>query len=115
MEEAAEERSTKLFRKIEWLNLIGNIGPMMGLLGTVWGMINAFYKMVEKGGQAQAADLAGPIGTALVTTLLGLAIAIPALSVYAFMRNRIDALGSEAVMACQELISAFRPTRKQPQ
>jgi biopolymer transport protein ExbB len=112
MEEAAEERTTKLLRNIEWLNLIGNIGPMLGLLGTVWGMIQAFFKIVEKGGSPNPADFAGAIGVALVTTLLGLMVAIPALSVYAFLRNRIDALSSEAMLVSQELISTFRPTAK---
>ncbi len=111
MEEAAEERTTKLLRSIEWLNLIGNIGPMLGLLGTVWGMIGAFFTIVETGAPDPAA-LAGDIGVALVTTLLGLSVAIPALAVYAIMRNRIDALTSEAVMTSQELISTFRPTAK---
>ncbi len=111
MEEAAEERTTKLLRHIEWLNLIGNISPMFGLLGTVWGMINAFFTIVQKG-QPNPADLAHDIGIALVTTLLGLAIAIPALAVFAVMRNRIDELTSEAMLSSQELISAFRPGKK---
>jgi biopolymer transport protein ExbB len=110
MEEAAEERTTKMLRHIEWLNLIGNVSPMMGLLGTVWGMINAFFSIVEKGGMPNPADLAGDIGIALVTTLLGLGIAIPALSIYAVMRNRIDALSSEAMVSAQTLIATFRPS-----
>ncbi|RKY27632.1 MAG: MotA/TolQ/ExbB proton channel family protein [Planctomycetota bacterium] len=111
MEEAAEERTTKMLRSIEWLNLIGNIGPMLGLLGTVWGMIGAFFKIVEAG-SPEPAKLAGDIGVALVTTLLGLAVSIPAISAYAILRNRIDALTSEAVMVSQELISTFRPVAK---
>jgi len=112
MEEAAEERTTKLLRNIEWLNLIGNVSPMLGLLGTVAGMIGAFLTILAKGGQPEPADFAGDIGIALGTTLLGLAIAIPALSVYSFMRNRIDALSSETVLVAQSMISAFRPGRK---
>ncbi len=112
MEEASEELTTKLLRKIEWLNLIGNIGPMLGLLGTVWGMIQAFFKIVQEGGTPKPDKLAGAIGIALVTTLLGLSVSIPALAVYAWMRNRIDALSSEAMMISQELISTFRPTGK---
>ena len=46
MEESAEQRTTQMLRSIEWLNLIGNIGPMLGLLGTVWGMIGAFFTIV---------------------------------------------------------------------
>jgi len=112
MEEAAEEHTTKLLRSIEWLNLLGNIGPMLGLLGTVWGMIRAFFTMVEKGGAANPADLAKDIGIALVTTLLGLSVAIPSLTVFSIMRNKIDALTSEAMVAAQELISSFRPAGK---
>ncbi len=84
---------------------------MLGLLGTVWGMIGAFFKIVEAG-QPEPAKLAGDIGVALVTTLLGLAVSIPAISIYAILRNRIDALTSEAVMVSQELISTFRPSAK---
>ncbi|HOF17935.1 MAG TPA: MotA/TolQ/ExbB proton channel family protein, partial [Phycisphaerae bacterium] len=58
MEEAAEERTTKLLRKIEWLNLFGNVSPMLGLMGTVWGMIMAFFQIVEKGGTPEPKELA---------------------------------------------------------
>ncbi|MDP6044757.1 MAG: MotA/TolQ/ExbB proton channel family protein [Phycisphaerae bacterium] len=109
MEEAAEERTTKLLRQIEWLNLIGNISPMLGLFGTVWGMIMAFQQLAVSGGTADPSELADSIGVALVTTLLGLAIAIPALAVYAMMRNRVDAVTSESMVAAQDLISTFRP------
>jgi len=112
MEEAAEERTTKLLRHIEWLNLIGNISPMLGLLGTVWGMIQAFFEIAAQAGGVDVQKLAPAIGIALVTTLLGLSVAIPALAVYSIMRGRIDALSSEAVMTGQELISTFRPGRK---
>ena len=112
VEEAAEERTSRLLRKIEWLNLIGNVSPMLGLMGTVWGMILAFFEIVKRGGTPDPAGLANSIGIALVTTLLGLMVAIPALSVYGLMRNRIDSLSSEALVAAQELISAFRPGAK---
>ncbi len=113
MEEAAEERTVKLLRRIEWLNLIGNVSPMLGLLGTVWGMIIAFSKIAGSKEPPNPSELAGGIYTALVTTLLGLAIAIPSLAVYAVMRNRIDSLTSEAMVNAQELITTFRPGRKQ--
>ncbi len=111
LEEAAEQRTIKLLRHVEWLNLIGNISPMMGLLGTVWGMINAFFKIVEARGIPDPSELAGSIGIALVTTLLGLGIAIPALAIYAIMRNRIDAISNDVMLACQELISSLRPKK----
>jgi len=112
MEEAAEERTTTMLRQIEWLNVIGNVAPMMGLTGTVVGMIMCFFQIVAKGGTPNPAELADGIGTALVTTLEGLMVAIPALAVYAMLRNRIDSLSSEAIVASQELISTFRPGAK---
>ena len=114
LEEATEERTTKLLRKIELLNIIGNVSPMMGLLGTVYGMIKVFSKIVEQKGTVDPGELAGGVGTALVTTFWGLIVAIPALAVYAVMRNRIDALASEATMFGQEIISTFRPGARKP-
>lgn len=112
MEEASEERTTKLLRKIELLNVVGNVSPMLGLLGTVYGMIIVFSKIVKEGGMPDPAALANGVGIALVTTFWGLIVAIPALAVYAVMRNRIDGLSSEAVMVSQEAISTFRPAPK---
>jgi biopolymer transport protein ExbB len=112
MEEAAEEKTAKLLRNIEWLNLVGNIAPMMGLLGTVWGMIQAFFDIVAAGGSPKPGDLAQSIGVALVTTMLGLSIAIPSLAAYAFMRNRVDSLTTEGMIQAQDLISTFRPAKK---
>jgi len=112
MEEAAEERTTKLLRKIEILNVIGNVAPMLGLLGTVYGMILAFSEIVEAKGMPAPDKLAESVGIALVTTFWGLIVAIPALAVYATIRNRIDALSSEAMTVSQEIISTFRPGAK---
>lgn len=109
MEEATEERTTRLLRKIELLNVIGNIAPMLGLLGTVYGMILTFNAIVRSGGIPNPASLADSIGIALVTTFWGLVVAVPALAVYAWMRNRIDGLSAEVALTAQELISTFRP------
>jgi len=87
----------------------------MGLLGTVWGMILAFFEIVKAKATPPPDVLAYPIGTALVTTMEGLLVAIPALGVYAILRNRIDSFSSEATMITQELISGFRPGAKKPQ
>ncbi|OQB80832.1 MAG: Biopolymer transport protein ExbB [Planctomycetes bacterium ADurb.Bin126] len=111
LEEAAEERTTKMLRHVEWLNLLGNIGPMLGLLGTVQGMILAFIE-IAKTGTPKPADLAESIGMALVTTMQGLIVAIPSLSFYSIIRSRIDSLTSSAMLTAQELISNFRPGGK---
>jgi biopolymer transport protein ExbB len=109
---ASNERITGLMRHTEWLNLVGNIGPMIGLFGTVWGLIKTFFAIVETGGIPDPGALAGAIGIKLVCTLLGLAVAIPSLAVYGTMRNRIDGLSSQASSAALELIANFRPGRK---
>jgi len=104
MAEMLEQETTDLLRQIEWLNLLGNVAPMVGLFGTVWGMINAFNEIVLAGGQPEPADLAGGISVALVTTWWGLIVAIPALAAYSFLRNRIDSLAAEAAVSAEDLL-----------
>jgi biopolymer transport protein ExbB len=110
MEDAAAEQSARLMRKIEYLSVIANLAPMLGLLGTVIGMVVAFRQVAISGGTARAADLAEGIYLALVTTVEGLIVAIPALAAFAFFRNRVDQLVSDAVLAAQ---SATAPLRRQ--
>ncbi len=112
VEETADAETTKMLRPVEFLNVIGNIAPMMGLFGTVYGMIRAFQKLVELGGKPDPAQLAAGISTALVTTFWGLIVAIPALAGYALVRNKIDALTSEGVLMAEELIRPFKPGAK---
>ena len=68
---------------------------MLGLLGTVIGMILAFREVAATEGAATAAELAGGIYQALVTTVAGLLVAIPSLGAYAVLRNRVDAMLAE--------------------
>jgi biopolymer transport protein ExbB len=103
------EQTSDLFRRIEPMNVIGNIGPLLGLLGTVLGMIMAFYKLLDKAGQANAADLAGGIGTALWHTFFGLFVAIPCLVVYGFYRTRVDKIATKAGLVAEELLEGLRP------
>jgi biopolymer transport protein ExbB len=110
MEDAAAEQSARLLRKVEYLSVIANLAPMLGLLGTVIGMVVAFREVAVSGGTARAADLAEGIYLALVTTVEGLIVAIPALAAYAFFRNRVDQLVSEAVLAAH---AASAPLRRQ--
>jgi biopolymer transport protein ExbB len=104
-EEAGEEGTARLYRKIDILNLIGVIAPMLGLLGTVQGMIEAFNVIASSGGRAVPADLAGSISKALVTTLEGLIVAIPAMIAYSFFRNQIDHLVAEAGKRVERIMS----------
>ncbi|MEM8494306.1 MAG: MotA/TolQ/ExbB proton channel family protein [Planctomycetota bacterium] len=112
VEEAGDAETTKMLRPIELLNVLGNIAPMMGLFGTVYGMIVAFQSLVSAGGSPDPTELAAGISTALVTTLWGLVVAIPALAGYALVRNKVDALTSEALLVSEDLISTFKPSGK---
>ncbi|MEM1110139.1 MAG: MotA/TolQ/ExbB proton channel family protein [Planctomycetota bacterium] len=112
LEEAGDAEASRILRPIEVLNVMGNIAPMMGLFGTVYGMIKAFQALVDAGGGADPIELAAGISTALVTTFWGLVVAIPALASYAVVRNKIDAITAEGVVAAEQLIKPFRPSRK---
>jgi len=113
MQEAASERAnawrSRLFRKVEYLNIIGNLCPLLGLLGTVLGMIQAFAKMNETHGAYGPEDLAGGISLALVSTFLGLIVAIVSLGFFGICRNRVDSFTVTAHAAVEDLLEYFRP------
>jgi biopolymer transport protein ExbB len=113
MHEAASEKagelSGQMFRKVEYLNILGNLGPLMGLLGTVYGMIIAFSKLGEGGGEAGAGELARGISLALVNTLLGLILAVVGLGFFGVCRNRVDALTVRTSVQVLDLLEYFRP------
>lgn len=80
----------KLERNLRGLSIISNITPLLGLLGTVTGMIRAFMKIQELGGRVDAAILAGGIWEAMITTGAGLTVAIPAMVAYHLFEGRVD-------------------------
>lgn len=106
--ESLQEQALTLMRRIEWVNLIGNISPMVGLFGTVFGMIKLFNAIVTAGGQPQPAQLADGISVALVTTFWGLFIAIPALAIHWMFRNRIETLLSDATAQAENVMTEIR-------
>ncbi|MEE9405023.1 MAG: MotA/TolQ/ExbB proton channel family protein [Algisphaera sp.] len=114
LEEAADAEATRMLRPIEILNVLGNIAPMVGLFGTVYGMIVAFQSLVDAGGSPDPVELAGGISTALVTTFWGLIVAIPALAAYALVRNKVDALTAEALLVSESIIKPFKPVPRKP-
>ncbi|MBN1392696.1 MAG: MotA/TolQ/ExbB proton channel family protein [Sedimentisphaerales bacterium] len=113
--ESLQEQVSRLLRRIEWLNLIGNVSPMVGLFGTVVGMIKLFNVMAASGGQPEAAQLADGISVALVTTFWGLLIAIPALALHGVFANRIETLANDAVAEAENIIPEIRRSLKQSQ
>ena len=111
LEDAVAEHSARLFRKIEYLSVIGNIAPMVGLLGTVTGMIIAFQQVAVSQGASQAGQLAEGIYQALVTTVGGLIVAIPSLAAFAIFRNRVDQFVAEAAYTAQHVFSPLKRRR----
>lgn len=105
VEEAGEDQTARLYRKTEILGVIGAIAPMLGLLGTVIGMIKAFNVIASSGGMARPDQLAGGISQALMTTLMGLLVAIPAMVAFSFFRNKIDSLIAEAGSRVEQIMA----------
>lgn len=103
LEEAGQEEVARLHRSSEGVALIAAVAPMLGLLGTVVGMVLAFDTISTSKGLARPDQLAGYISLALVTTVEGLIVAIPCTAVFAYMRSRIDHKAGEAARIIEEL------------
>ena len=107
MEDAASQQAARLMRKIEYLSMISTVAPMLGLMGTVWGMILAFMEF-ERKANPQVSELAPGIYKALVTTLFGLIVAIPAIAAFGFFRNRIDELVAQTALTAEQVFADFK-------
>jgi biopolymer transport protein ExbB len=108
MQETGEREGGRMYRKLEYLSFIGATTPMLGLLGTVTGMIKAFNVISLSGGTAKPAQLAGGISEALVTTCMGLIVAIPTMFFVSYFRNQIESGLTETEAVCEKLTSRFR-------
>jgi biopolymer transport protein ExbB len=113
MQEVGEEESMKLEHRLSYMALIGNLSPMIGLFGTVQGMIASFQVIAIGGATPKPSDLAEGISTALFTTLIGLAVAIPAIAAYNILRNRVSRLLLEVGVTSEDLMSRFEDVQPQ--
>lgn len=105
MQEVGEEESMAMEHRLSYLALIGSIAPMIGLMGTVWGMIASFREIATAPVAPKPKDLADGISTALFTTLEGLVVAIPAIIAYSLLRNRVSRLLLEVGRVSEGLMS----------
>jgi biopolymer transport protein ExbB len=105
---AAEMENEKLMQQVNYLNLCGQIAPMLGLLGTVLGMVRAFGALGGATGAAKASMLASSISTALWTTAVGLLIAVPAIIGFALIRNYATRIILEIEATVLDLIKVLR-------
>jgi biopolymer transport protein ExbB len=108
MGDIGQEKAMRLNHKLSYLSIIGSISPMLGLLGTVRGMIQAFAQIASSGAQPSPADLSNNIQLALVTTFEGLVVAIPSLFFYSLFKNHLARAVTECEMICLELMSRFQ-------
>ena len=112
MRETQAEEAMQLEHKISYVSLIGAIAPMFGLLGTVSGMVSAFTVIAQSATQPKHHELASGISQALVTTLIGLWIAIPAVACFSLFRNWLEQLNSDVDTEAVRLISKVPLTQK---
>ena len=104
---AADLEIERLMQKLTWFSVDGNIAPMLGLLGTVQGMIMAFANM-GTGGAVDTGALAVNISQALWTTAAGLCSAIPCVTTYYIFRNRANRIVLQMEAITMELVKDLR-------
>jgi biopolymer transport protein ExbB len=112
MSETAEDEGMKIEHRLSYISLIASISPMVGLLGTVDGMVASFQVIAIAGTTPKASDLAEGISMALITTLVGLVLAIPAILAFNLFKNRISRLTMEAGHAANKLMGRFESMGK---
>jgi biopolymer transport protein ExbB len=111
VDEVGQLEVDRLYRLTDGIGLIASVAPMLGLLGTVVGMVGAFDAITMSDGPARPDELAGSISQALITTVLGLIVAIPSTAMYTFLRNRIDHLTTEIDEEIEELIAPLEASQ----
>jgi biopolymer transport protein ExbB len=114
LEEAGGKELDKLHRTTDGVGLIAAIGPMLGLLGTVFGMIGAFGSIGELEGAARSKALAGFMALALVNTAEGLAVAIPCTVLFAIFKRRIDGLVADVAEIIDDLAGLLEQRGEAP-
>ncbi len=112
MQEVGEVETMKQEHRLSYMALIGTISPMVGLFGTVHGMINSFEEIALGGSTPSPTKLAEGISTALFTTLVGLAIAIPAIACFNILKNQVSRLVLEVGIVSEGLMSRFENVGK---
>ncbi len=101
---AASNACARWVRPLDTLRIIGELGPLVGLAGTVWGMIIAFVRLGQAGGSAGPTDLSLGISKALFHTMLGLVLAVPCLLVYGVYRSIVEKHCNTAMAQAGEIV-----------
>jgi len=114
-EEASEKAASvagddilfELNRRLDFLSMLGSVTPLMGLLGTVIGMIKVFSRVAAAGEMSDISILAGGIWEALLTTAAGLAVAIPILFAHNYLERKLDKISHLMMQSAQKMIAAM--------
>lgn len=114
VEDAGLREVRRLSANLRPLVVVAMIAPLLGLLGTVWGMIVAFSTIALEDGLGKPEMLAGGISQALITTAAGLAIAIPTQAVYYYLRGRIDRFSRQAEELYIKLVARLEARGRTP-
>src|SRR5574338_304511 len=112
IENAGSQEISKLEKGLSVLASVAGIAPLLGFLGTVTGMIQAFMTIQDLAGAANPSDLAGGIWEALITTAFGLIIGIPALALYNYFLGSVKKLVSEMETVANDVIDVIQETGK---
>jgi biopolymer transport protein ExbB len=112
MAQVGEDENMKLEHRLSFLSLVGSIAPMVGLLGTVDGMVQSFMEIASSETQPKPSKLAQGISMALITTLVGLVLAIPAIIAFNMLKNRLARLVMETGQLAGNLMARFETLGK---
>lgn len=115
MQEIGDDENMTHEHKISYLALIASVAPMVGLMGTVYGMVLSFQKISTSTVAPKPSELADGIATALFTTIEGLAVAIPAMVAFTIFRNRLSRYMLEVGVVSEGLMSRLPIAKQQPQ
>lgn len=107
MERQGDAITGEMERKISMMAVLGSLGPMIGLLGTLKGMIASFGTIARSGTTIKADEVAKGISEALLLTLLGVGLSVPAIYFYAIFRNRVTGISSKTMLAADEYLRHF--------
>lgn len=113
IENAGSQEISKLEKGLPVLATVAGIAPLLGFLGTVTGMIQAFMKIQDLAGAANPSDLAGGIWEALITTAFGLIVGIPALALYNYFLSSVKKLVGEMETVANDVIDVIQEGSKE--
>jgi biopolymer transport protein ExbB len=107
MERAGEVEMVEMEKRISMLAVLGTLGPMIGLIGTLKGMISSFSVIALSGVQLKPAQVAGGISEALILTFEGVALSVPAIYFFAVFRNRVSSISAATMLQADRTLRRF--------